>query len=389
MVTKLYPPSHYSIYLGRALIQALPKNMKIRFYTNMTEKNMPFNCTEPVWQENPLYPFQLFRRALIEKPDISHVQHETSMFGGWITAAAFPMLLILLRLAGSKIVVTVHATPAVRLINSRFARAFGFPAALSPLLRASMVLLYVSITALSSRIIVHSKYCKDVLVRDYGGKSKSIDVIPIGVGKVHQAPSSRLGYWKDRIGNRRVILFFGYLGERKGVEYLVDAFRFVRDKHDRLLLVIAGGMLPYTHRYLSHLKSLIHGLGLDNNVLLFSITPMPLGDLHALYSLAEIVVLPYTYSISASLALSYAFEHKKPVVVTNTGVFPDEVQQGKNGLLVRPRDAVALATAIDTLISDRRLRHNMSRHIKHATACQSWDESAHKTIEVYCKTLRK
>ncbi len=50
-----------------------------------------------------------------------------------------------------------------------------------------------------------------------------------------------------------------------------------------------------------------------------------------------------------------------PVPATPVGAIPEIIENGIHGVLVRPRDAVALADAIDTLIKDRRSLKRMSK----------------------------
>jgi len=59
------------------------------------------------------------------------------------------------------------------------------------------------------------------------------------------------------------------------------------------------------------------------------------------------------------LALLEAMLASKPVVATNVSSIPEIVVDGETGVLVPPRDASALAAAIDRLVADPALRRRM------------------------------
>jgi glycosyltransferase involved in cell wall biosynthesis len=51
--------------------------------------------------------------------------------------------------------------------------------------------------------------------------------------------------------------------------------------------------------------------------------------------------------------------YRVPPVVTDTGGSPELVVDGESGIVVPPRDARAIATAIETLYRDEELRRRM------------------------------
>ena len=51
---------------------------------------------------------------------------------------------------------------------------------------------------------------------------------------------------------------------------------------------------------------------------------------------------------------------EKPVIATSAGGVPEIVENGKDGLLIPPRDEKALAEAIDLLLKDSSLSQTLS-----------------------------
>ena len=74
----------------------------------------------------------------------------------------------------------------------------------------------------------------------------------------------------------------------------------------------------------------------------------------------------------------------KPTVASDTGGIPEVVSHGETGLLVPPRDARALASAIATLLKDPELRERMGRAgLERVKRMFSADQMVEKTLGVY------
>lgn len=146
-----------------------------------------------------------------------------------------------------------------------------------------------------------------------------------------------------------VILFVGRLNYYKGVEYLIDAMENINAK-----LIIAGGGERRTE-----LERRARKRGVDDRTKFLGYVPEE--KLASVYHAADLFVLP---SVEPSEAFGIvqleAMARKLPVVNTSlpTGV-PWVSQDGETGLTVPPRDATALADAINTLLEDdeRRRRY--------------------------------
>ncbi len=64
------------------------------------------------------YPFRVLAGTARAKPDIVHVQHEFFLYGGFLSALFFPVMLAMLKLLRKPLVVTVHGViPPLSLIH--------------------------------------------------------------------------------------------------------------------------------------------------------------------------------------------------------------------------------------------------------------------------------
>ena len=146
-----------------------------------------------------------------------------------------------------------------------------------------------------------------------------------------------------------VVLFVGRLNYYKGVEYLVDAMEEV----EATLLVAGDGESR------SALKQRARERGVDDQIQFLGYVSDT--KLASAYRAADLFALP---SVEPSEAFGIvqleAMARKLPVVNTSlpTGV-PWVSQDGETGLTVPPRDATALAEAINTLLEndERRRRY--------------------------------
>lgn len=107
-------------------------------------------------------------------------------------------------------------------------------------------------------------------------------------------------------------------------------------------------------------------------------------DVPALLQRSHVACLPSYYREGIPKFLLEGLSAGLPVVTTDTPGCRETVVEGVNGFLVPPRDALALADALDRLVSDAKLRQSMglaSRNL--ATAEFSSERIIAETLAVY------
>jgi glycosyltransferase involved in cell wall biosynthesis len=192
-------------------------------------------------------------------------------------------------------------------------------------------------------IVTVSQYNRDHLLKNYPGLEKTkIHVLHPWVDPSHYTPPPTKPSFE-----RLHILFVGRLVEKKGPGYLVEACRLLR-KHGvdfECRLVGAGPLRP-------ELEKKIAQFGLQNWVHLMGGQPQS-EVLRLLGSWANIFVLACVIAedgdrdgIPVSLAEAMAMEI--PIVSTDVVGFRELVKPG-TGILVPPRDPLALAEALQTI----------------------------------------
>ncbi|HVM41010.1 MAG TPA: glycosyltransferase family 4 protein [Acidimicrobiia bacterium] len=175
------------------------------------------------------------------------------------------------------------------------------------------------------------------------------------------------------------ILQFGRVRSYKGVDVLVDALTCLPAAvRERVEVVVAG--VP--EMAVEPLRERARAAGLDGRVR-WDLRFIPATEVPPLFEEADVVVLPYR-EVDASGVLMKAVAYDTPAIVSAVGSFPDVVTPGENGLVVPPGDAAALASAIESLASDRELVARLTMGMRECRErLPGWDDVAARTVEVY------
>jgi glycosyltransferase involved in cell wall biosynthesis len=386
IVSSVMPATNYSTYLIDALQKKTLDGIDVIVYTGKEEANLKVSIKniKLIWNKNIIFPFQILRQVLKDKPDILHIQHEINMFGGTATAIVFPILPILLKLVGVKVVITIHAVVARKDINKDFLETF-FGSGREILILFTKLffsLLYRAIGFSADKIFVHADILKYILINDYKIKKDKIIVICHGVpDKIEFDKNYRpICSWIKLISDKPFILYYGYFHKRKGIEIIIKSFEIVLKKFPELNLVIAGGTLQKD--YEQKIKILIRKLNIGKNVIFTGFVEEM--DLGWLLSSCKLILLPAIYSISASGPLAQVIAYHKPVIVSDVGVFKEEITNYIDGLVTN-NSIECWAEQIELLIRDKKLYENISYNLQKKHIERKWSRIAEITNSIYQK----
>lgn len=175
---------------------------------------------------------------------------------------------------------------------------------------------------------------------------------------------------RERLGiaqDKKLLLFFGYVREYKGLKYLLQALpEIVRELREQVQLWVVGEFGADRDNY----TGLIDRLGIAEYINVVD-TYTPDREVEKYFAAADLVVLPYI-SATQSGIMQIAYGFTKPVFVPNVGGLPNVVTDGKNGYVVEPENVKAIAQAV------RRFYHNrveqvMTENIKRESRRFSWE----------------
>jgi D-inositol-3-phosphate glycosyltransferase len=297
-----------------------------------------------------------------ERPHILHVQ-------SLISQRKDLLLLLLCRLFGARLVLTVHNI-------------------LPHEVRHGERLVYALYYRLAQALIVHSQRNQERLLAGHPWLVKDrVWHIPHG----NYAHFAHLACGQEEARRRlglpvtgRLVLFFGAIRPYKGLDLFLRLVRPVRQVRPEAFFVVAGNVLRGQQSdYEQQIESL--GLGADDLHTRFAY----LSNEEAIRYLcaADLVVLPYR-EIYQSGVLLFSYTFGRPVLATRVGSFPETVEHGQTGWLVPPEDVEAM---VDTLIRVLRepgcLAEAGERARQTAAERYGWTDIAETTTTLYRQVM--
>jgi glycosyltransferase involved in cell wall biosynthesis len=176
--------------------------------------------------------------------------------------------------------------------------------------------------------------------------------------------------------NEKVILFFGFIRQYKGLDLLLKAMATDIIKEAGIKLLIVGEFYEAAKPY----HDLIEVLGIKNNII-FHTEFVPDNEVSKFVSAADFIIQPYKHATQSGVTpLAYHFEI--PMLVTKVGALADTVPDGKVGVVVDPT-ADAIAKGIETLFVNG--IHYYAPHIKEEKKKYSWTAMADHFIALHQK----
>lgn len=158
--------------------------------------------------------------------------------------------------------------------------------------------------------------------------------------------------------DERILLFFGYVREYKGLKYLLRAMQDISREDEKVKLWVVGEFGADREDY----HNMICELGIEDCVQVQD-TYTPDREVEKYFAAADLVVLPYT-SATQSGIVQIAYGFTKPVVATNVGGLPDVVEDGETGYIVEPENPQAIADAVVRFFREdqaQRMRDNIEK----------------------------
>jgi len=169
----------------------------------------------------------------------------------------------------------------------------------------------------------------------------------------------------------KIVLFFGYVREYKGLMYLIRAMPKVLKKVPTVQLLIVGEFWEDKERYLNEIKR----LNIRDRVIIID-KYIPNEEVGLYFSAADVVVLPYI-SATQSAVVQTAYAFNKPVITTNAGGLPDVVENNKTGIIVEAKNSQKLAEAIITYFEQ-----NKEKKLKKTIQKTKWKFSWERLIGI-------
>lgn len=268
------------------------------------------------------------------------------------------------------VIVTAHDVPGYRQFHV-------FPTLHSVYTRANL-------------IITLSKHVARDLIRFHHIKTEKILTLHHGVDVFRFHPTVSASEFYNRYGisdDKFNIMFFGFLGRSKGINYLLSAFGELKRSVSSGARLILAGSPRQNESYLSELKSTIRRLGLETDVFMTGYVNNEL--IPSTLAAADVLVYPYL-TASQSGPLHFSLAMGKPIIVSDAPGFPEVISDGVNGLVTRAGSVRSLATALGRVYNNGNERARLARNARiYAESHLDWDTISNQIVQIYTEVFRR
>lgn len=298
----------------------------------------------------------------IEAVDLVCLQHEFGIYGG----PAGRNILALLKDLRAPIVTTLHTVLR------------------NPDRQQEQVMR--ELIRLSSRLVVMTRYTRELLLERYGAPAEKVDLIAHGIPDTAWTDPD---HCKEPFGleGKTVLLTFGLLSPGKGIEFVLRALPHLVEKFPDLVYLVLGATHPHLIRdqgeaYRLSLELLAEELGVQENVIFYN-RFVDLNELTEFISAADIYITPYLNEAQAvSGTLAYAFGCGKPVISTPYW-HAKELLEDDRGVLIPFSDSESIVEAVDQLLDNPGRRQAMAKQAYELGRTMLWSRSA----ELYAQSF--
>jgi len=232
----------------------------------------------------------------------------------------------------------------------------------------------------SKKIIVPSEFVKKQLSEEWGIDDRKVAVTHEGVDaklltiKNKQKKSLQLKIL-EKIGIKKPYIFYvGNAHPHKNVEGLIKAFKIVKEKHQNLNLVLAGG----DHYFWKKIKEQNNHEGI--------IYPGYVTEesLVTLYTNAEMFVMP-SFEEGFGIPILESFANNCPVVCSDIGSLKEV--GGDGCLLFDPKNTNDIAEKITEVLEGEKLRTKLISKGAERVKEFDWKKLAKETLSIYTQQL--
>lgn len=236
------------------------------------------------------------------------------------------------------------------------------------------------------RIIVCTNYMRLEVERALQAPWDKIDVVYNGIRaeKKHRDPNFDYSNFRRRFArdDERIVYYVGRMTHEKGVSVLLSAApRVIWAMGDQVKFILIGGGNA------NPLKRQAWDLGIWEKCYFTGF--MPEADLDRFQTIADCAVFPSLYEPFGIVALE-SFAARVPVVVSDTGGFPEVVRHGKTGIVTWTNNPDSLAWGIlEVLRNPSYAQWLVNNAYEDLDRRFRWDKLAQQTDAVYGRVIHE
>ncbi len=198
------------------------------------------------------------------------------------------------------------------------------------------------------------------------------EIIPNGIQVDDFAQATPFPHLRDGMIN---LLFVGRLEKRKGLKHLLGAYSMLKWDWPNLRLLVVGPGKPDDDSFRIMSERNLQDIEFIGRV--------SEADKARYYQSADIFCSPATGSESFGIVLLEAMAAGKPVVASNIEGYSSVVNDGKEGILVAPKQDGALADAIAMLLKNPPVGTRLAANGRRRAEEFRWDRVAKRVMDYY------
>lgn len=230
-----------------------------------------------------------------------------------------------------------------------------------------------------------SKGLKEIIVEITGLKFNKTDITYAGV-KAKQVSENDIKEFCGRFNIRKeslILLIQAFTAnplKAEGIKLIIKSIKKLSTKYPEVILIITREGL-----FSKELKEFAEKEGISKNVIFTGDVDNPYIPL----VLCDIFLHPWLGKSGVSLVLLEAMSMGKPIIATSSGGINEVIEDGKNGVLVKP-NFEEISNKIQYLLENRVFAENLGRNAENTAKREfTWEKSVDKFIEIYKRIANK
>lgn len=228
-----------------------------------------------------------------------------------------------------------------------------------------------------NNFITVSNWMRKTLLETYPNISRNITTIYNGIDPERYSPAMAKKTLEvlENI-TKPIVLFSSRMTTAKGAQFLIKAMPKIlnENKDVHFVFVGAGDSNPWV--------SLLNGYGIGPEHYSF-LGYVDYDVLPTLYAKSTMYILPTLYE-NFPFRMIEAMSCGTPVIGSNICAIPEAIEDGKNGLLIPPKDDEAIANGILQLLDDVGYTKRLGKNARETVIEKfAWDGIIKELIDVY------
>ncbi len=240
----------------------------------------------------------------------------------------------------------------------------------------------------AAAVVVLARSAVPMMLENYDLSPERIRVIPHGIPVFTRKESIRRRTKKLlNLDQRALLSTFGLIGPSKAIEYVIQALPAVVEHHPNLLYLVIGETHPHIRKgegeaYRNSLVELAKSLGVQRHVR-FNNRFLSNSELIRYLAATDVYIMAYLNKDQiVSGTLAYAVGCGKAVVATPFTYALEMLSDGR-GIIVPFKDPPAIATAVNSLLNDRRKLLQMEDRAYRFSRSMTWPNVARMYLELF------